>query len=153
MNRYYVEFDSSVMGGGCYLYVMAYNPEHVRDMFPSYKLVAIDQTDQEDEMNIEYQYAVQDELNFDHEDSLLHWAALLADQECHDRDEAEWEMLYENFWMALDNESNYDLYQPQEDMMEDDLKYMLMKYLKEMADGGDYHAKNLLWMMEMDYGH
>jgi hypothetical protein len=38
-------------------------------------------------------------------------------------------------------------------MMEDDLKYMLMKYLKEMADGGDYHAKNLLWMMEMDYGH
>jgi len=63
-------------------------------------------------MNIDYQYAVQDELNFDHEDSLLHWAALLADQECHDRDEAEWEMLYENFWMALDNESNYDLYQP-----------------------------------------
>jgi hypothetical protein len=45
MNRYYVEFDSSVMDGGCYLYVMAYNPEHVRDMFPSYKLVAIDQTD------------------------------------------------------------------------------------------------------------
>ena len=79
--------------------------------------------------------------------------ALLADQECSDRDEAEWEMLYENYWMALDADYNYDLYQPQEDMMEDDLKYMLMKYLKEMTERGDYHAKNLLWMMEMDYEH
>jgi len=63
-------------------------------------------------MNIEYQYAVQKELNFDHNASLDHWAALLADQEVADRDEAEWEMLYENYCEALDNESNYDLYQP-----------------------------------------
>ena len=45
MNRYYVEFDSSVMGGGCYLYVMAYSEEHIKEMFLDYNLVAIDQTD------------------------------------------------------------------------------------------------------------
>ena len=45
MNRYYVEFDTSVMGGGCYLYVMAYSQEHIKEMFPDYNLVAIDQTD------------------------------------------------------------------------------------------------------------
>jgi len=63
-------------------------------------------------MNIDYQYAVQEELNFDHDASLDHWAALLADQEVADRDEAGWEMLYENYCEVLDNESNYDLYQP-----------------------------------------
>ena len=45
MHRYYVEFDSSVKGGGVYLYVMAYSQEHVKEMFPDYNLVAIDQTD------------------------------------------------------------------------------------------------------------
>lgn len=63
-------------------------------------------------MNIEYQYAVQQELNFDHDASLDHWAALLADQECRDRDNAEWDMLYENYYQALDADYNYDLYQP-----------------------------------------
>ena len=33
--------------------------------------------------------------------------------------------------------------------MEDDLKDMLMKYLKEMTERGDYQAKTLLEMMEM----
>ena len=32
-------------------------------------------------MQIDYQYAVQDELPLDHEDSLDHWARLLADLE------------------------------------------------------------------------
>ena len=45
MNRYYVEFDSNVMGGGCYLYIMAYSEDHVKDIFVAYNLVAIDQTD------------------------------------------------------------------------------------------------------------
>ena len=45
MNRYYVEFDSKVMGGGCYLYIMAYSEDHVKDIFVAYNLVAIDQTD------------------------------------------------------------------------------------------------------------
>ena len=34
--------------------------------------------------------------------------------------------------------------------MEDDLKDMLIKYLKEMTERGDYQAKTLLGMMEMD---
>ena len=46
MMRYYVEFDSAIKGGGVYLYVMAHSPEQVRDMFPEYNLVAVDQTDQ-----------------------------------------------------------------------------------------------------------
>ena len=33
------------------------------------------------------------------------------------------------------------------------LKDMLMKYLKEMTERGDYQAKKLLEMMEMDYEH
>ncbi len=45
MMRYYVEFDSAIQSGGVHLYVMAYSPEHVRDMFPSYNLVAVGQTD------------------------------------------------------------------------------------------------------------
>jgi len=32
--------------------------------------------------------------------------------------------------------------------MEDNLTSMLMKYLKEMTERGDYHAKKLLEMME-----
>lgn len=64
-------------------------------------------------MNIDYQYAVQDELPLDHEDSLDHWAALLADQEVGERTyDADWQHHYENFWMALDADYNYDLYQP-----------------------------------------
>ena len=64
-------------------------------------------------MNTDYQYAVQDELNFDHEDSLDHWARLLASQEVGDDAESyEWDYHYENYCEVLDNESNYDLYQP-----------------------------------------
>ena len=64
-------------------------------------------------MNIDYQYAVQDELNFDHEASLDHWARLLANQEVGDDAESyEWDYHYERFWMALDADYNYDLYQP-----------------------------------------
>lgn len=63
-------------------------------------------------MNIDYQYAVQDELPLDHEDSLDHWAALLADQENDSRDSYRWEHDYENYWMQLDADYNYDLYQP-----------------------------------------
>ena len=64
-------------------------------------------------MNIDYQYAVQDELNFDHEASLDHWARLLANQEVGDDAESyEWDYHYENYCEVLDNESNYDLYQP-----------------------------------------
>jgi len=41
MNRYYVEFKELSIG----LYVMAYNEQHVRDIFLNYNIVAIDQTD------------------------------------------------------------------------------------------------------------
>ena len=43
MNRYYVEFED-----GVYLYVMAYNKEHVKDIFPNYKLVGIEKFGQMD---------------------------------------------------------------------------------------------------------
>ena len=44
MYRYYVEFNMAVVD--CIsLYVMAYSPEHVREMFPLFNIVAIDQTD------------------------------------------------------------------------------------------------------------
>ena len=42
MKRYFVEFEELSMG----LYVMAYSEQHVRDIFPDYNIVAIDQTDQ-----------------------------------------------------------------------------------------------------------
>ena len=41
MNRYYVEFNLEEV---LYLYVMAYSEQHVRDIFPDYDIVAIDQT-------------------------------------------------------------------------------------------------------------
>ena len=44
MNRYYVEF-ATVYEIGKYIYVYAYNEQHVRDIFNDYELVAIDQTD------------------------------------------------------------------------------------------------------------
>ena len=40
MKRYFVEFKELSMG----LYVMAYSEQHVRDIFPNYNIVAIDQT-------------------------------------------------------------------------------------------------------------
>ena len=46
MYRYYVEFNGATTGAGVYLYVMAHSPEHVREMFPLFNIVAIDQTDQ-----------------------------------------------------------------------------------------------------------
>ena len=63
-------------------------------------------------MNIDYQYAVQDELPLDHEDSLDHWARLLADQENDSRDSYRWEHDYENYWMQLDAGYNYDILRP-----------------------------------------
>ena len=42
MYRYYVEFALEEVK---YLYVMAYSEQHVRDIFPDYNIVAIDQTD------------------------------------------------------------------------------------------------------------
>ena len=42
MYRYYVEFALEEVK---YLYVMAYSEQHVRDIFPDYDIVAIDQTD------------------------------------------------------------------------------------------------------------
>ena len=42
MKRYYVEFNEA---GDLYLYVRAYSPEHVREIFSEYNIVAIDQTD------------------------------------------------------------------------------------------------------------
>ena len=69
-------------------------------------------------MQIEYQYEVQDELPLDHDDSLDHWAALLADQEVGERTyDADWQHHYENFWMFLDAGYNYDILRPQEDDM------------------------------------
>ena len=41
MNRYYIEFKELTIG----MYVMAYSEQHVRDIFPDYNIVAIDQTD------------------------------------------------------------------------------------------------------------
>ena len=64
-------------------------------------------------MQIDYQYAVQDELPLDHNDSLDHWAALLADQEVGSRTyDADWQHHYENFWMFLDAGYNYDILRP-----------------------------------------
>jgi len=63
-------------------------------------------------MNIDYQYEVQDELPLDHEDSLDHWARLLADQENDSRDSYRWEHDYENYWMQLDAGYNYDILRP-----------------------------------------
>jgi len=64
-------------------------------------------------MKIDYQYEVQDELPLDHEDSLDHWARLLADQEVGDDEENyEWDYHYENYWMQLDAEYNYDILRP-----------------------------------------
>ena len=63
-------------------------------------------------MNTDYQYAVQKELNLDHDASLDHWASLLADQENDSRDSCRWEHDYENFYMQLDAGYNFDLYQP-----------------------------------------
>ena len=46
MKRYYVEFgNGTTTGSGAYIYVMANSPEHVREMFPLFNIVAIDQTD------------------------------------------------------------------------------------------------------------
>ena len=45
MKRYYVEFNGVTTGSGVYLYVMAHSPEHVKEMFPLFNIVAIDQTD------------------------------------------------------------------------------------------------------------
>ena len=42
MNRYYVEFNFKP---SLCLYVMAYSKQHIKDMFPEYDLIAIDQTD------------------------------------------------------------------------------------------------------------
>ena len=42
MNRYYVEFN---LEEALYLYVMAYSEQHVKDIFPDYDIVAIDQAD------------------------------------------------------------------------------------------------------------
>ncbi len=42
MKRYYVEFNFKPSLG---LYVMAYSKQHVKDMFPEYGLITIDQTD------------------------------------------------------------------------------------------------------------
>ena len=69
-------------------------------------------------MNIEYQYAVQDELNFDHEDSLSHWASLLADKwtpvidGVHNRDSAEWEHHYESYFDYLESGDYNDILEP-----------------------------------------
>lgn len=45
MNRYFVMFDSSVMGGCFELYVRAYSVDHVKDIFADYTLVVVDQTE------------------------------------------------------------------------------------------------------------
>ena len=44
MNKYYVEFSFEPDDNEpLYLYVMAYSEQHVRDIFPDYNIVAIDQ--------------------------------------------------------------------------------------------------------------
>ena len=68
-------------------------------------------------MQIDYQYAVQDELPLDHQDSLDHWSRLLADLEVDNETttlsrELRWEYHYENFWMQLDAGYNYDILRP-----------------------------------------
>ena len=45
MKRYYVEFNGVTTGSGVYLYVMAHSPAHVKEMFPLFNIVAIDQVD------------------------------------------------------------------------------------------------------------
>ena len=46
MSRYYVEFGDGPSKGS-YIYIYAYSEQHVRDIFDDYKLIAVDQTDQE----------------------------------------------------------------------------------------------------------
>ena len=56
---------------------------------------------------------IQLELDINHEDSLDHWAALLADREVGSRTyDSDWQMHYENFWHSLDAEYNYDILRP-----------------------------------------
>ncbi len=44
MKKYYVEFNNA--GHPClWLYIMAYSPEHVQEIFSDYNLNVIDQTD------------------------------------------------------------------------------------------------------------
>ena len=61
MKRYYVEFNGATTGSiislsgdsgsvhstiaGVYLYVIAHSPEHVKEMFPLFNIVTIDQVD------------------------------------------------------------------------------------------------------------
>ena len=63
-------------------------------------------------MNIEYQYAVQDELPLDHEDSLNHWAKALADDDIATWYHTNWDHAYECAWHSLDAEYNYDIVRP-----------------------------------------
>ena len=44
MMRYYVEFDD-YKNNRVIIYMMAYSPDHVRQILPEYTFVAIDQTD------------------------------------------------------------------------------------------------------------
>ena len=60
-------------------------------------------------MNIDYQYAVQDELPLDHEPSQNHWACRLADDDVATGYHTNWDAAYESAWMWLDGEYNYEL--------------------------------------------
>tara|TARA_A100001388_G_C28404220_1_gene327457 strand:- start:297 stop:473 length:177 start_codon:yes stop_codon:yes gene_type:complete len=52
---------------------------------------------------------IQDELPFDHEPSLDHWAKALADNDIAIGYHTNWDAAYESAWMFLDAEYNYEL--------------------------------------------
>ena len=54
---------------------------------------------------------IQLELQLNHEDSLNHWACLLADQESEDRDSGRWDHCYEYYCDKLESGEDYDLLQ------------------------------------------
>jgi hypothetical protein len=58
------------------------------------------------------EYKVQDELDLDETESLDHWAKLLADQECSDRDSGEWDYHYERISDMLECNYTYELLRP-----------------------------------------
>ena len=48
-----------------------------------------------------------DELPLNHEDSLDHWAKLLADDDIATGEQTNWDYAYEQAWHSLDADYNY----------------------------------------------
>lgn len=54
---------------------------------------------------------IQQELNLDHEQSMEHWAKLIANYEIQDG-ASNWDYEYEQAWHFLDAQFNYEIVRP-----------------------------------------